>query len=77
MNPTLTNPFISILIRSTNRLPHVKKIIDVCADQDYNNYEIVIIDQSENKHWEKHKFMFEKKGKLNRITMNIENNHYS
>ena len=58
MNQSLTHPFLSILIRSYNRLPSVLEIIDVCLAQDYDHYEIVVMDQSDEAHWEQTKAVF-------------------
>ena len=55
MNLSLSNPFISVVIRSYNRLGCVLELIQHCLKQDYNNFEIVIIDQSKKNHWEEHK----------------------
>jgi len=50
LNSALPNPFISILIRSRNRLPQVKELLDICLDQDYVPFEVVIIEQSDAQH---------------------------
>ena len=66
--PTLIHPFMSVLIRSYNRLPYVSKILEVCMNQTYDKYEIVVLEQSSNNHWEKHKEIIEKNnGKINVI----------
>ncbi len=55
MRRSLTNPFISIIIRSYNRLDCVIDLIDRCLQQNYQNFEIVVVDQSDNSHWIKYK----------------------
>ena len=50
MNQSLPNPFISVIIRSYNRLSYVIELINRCLDQDYNNFEIVVIEQSDLNH---------------------------
>ena len=55
MNLSLSNPFMSVVIRSYNRLNCVLELIDRCLDQDYENFEIVIIDQSDKSHWQEYK----------------------
>jgi|TARA_Y100000294_G_C8557053_1_gene337583 glycosyltransferase involved in cell wall biosynthesis len=55
MSASLTNPFMSIVIRSYNRLDCVIELIDRCLNQDYENFEIVVIDQSNMSHWQDHK----------------------
>ena len=67
MNPSLSKPFVSVLIRSYNRLPHVLEIVDVCLNQDYENFEIVIVDQSAEAQWEENRTTFESKGDKVRI----------
>ena len=54
MRRSLTNPFISIIIRSYNRLDCVIDLIDRCLQQNYQNFEIVVVDQSDNSHWIKY-----------------------
>lgn len=58
MNPSLSNPFISVIIRSYNRLPYTLELIDRCLNQNYDNYEVVIIDQSEKAQWDEYKAAF-------------------
>ena len=58
--PSLSNPFISVLIRSYNRLPNVSKILEVCMNQTYDKYEIVVLEQSTKGHWKKHREIIEK-----------------
>ncbi len=58
MNQSLTNPFVSVLIRSYNRLPHVLEIVDICLTQNYDNFEVVVIDQSNAATWEKYESAF-------------------
>lgn len=53
--PALSNPFVSVLIRSYNRLHCVLEILEVCKAQTYNNFEVVILDQSIDDHWESHR----------------------
>lgn len=66
--PSLSHPFMSVLIRSYNRLPYVSKILEVCMNQTYDKYEIVVLEQSTNGHWDKHREIIEKyNGKLNVI----------
>jgi len=60
VNPSLTNPFVSVLIRSYNRLPALLEIIDIYENQDYDNVEVVIIDQSDPDHWEAHREALQK-----------------
>jgi len=55
MNQSLPNPFISVIIRSYNRLSYVIKLINRCLEQDYDNFEIVVIEQSDLNQWKKHK----------------------
>ena len=55
MNQSLPNPFISVIIRSYNRLSYVIELINRCLEQDYDNFEIVVIEQSDLNHWKKHK----------------------
>ncbi len=55
MNQSLSNPFISVIIRSYNRLSYVIELINRCLEQDYDNFEIVVIEQSDLNHWKKHK----------------------
>jgi glycosyltransferase involved in cell wall biosynthesis len=55
MNLALTNPFFSIVIRSFNRLDSVIELVNCCLDQDYYNFEIVIIEQSQLTHWQNYK----------------------
>ena len=55
MNQSLPNPFISVIIRSYNRLSYVIELINRCLDQNYDNFEIVVIEQSNLNHWKKHK----------------------
>jgi len=45
-------PFISVLIRSRNRLNSLFEIISILLEQTYPKYEIVILDQSDSNHWE-------------------------
>jgi len=66
--PSLSHPFMSVLIRSYNRLPYVSKILEVCMNQTYDKYEIVVLEQSTNGHWDKHREIIEKyNGKINVI----------
>ena len=66
--PSLSNPFISVLIRSYNRLPYVSKILEVCLNQTYDKYEIVVLEQSTKGHWKKHRETIEKyNGNINVI----------
>ena len=58
MNPSLSNPFMSVVIRSYNRLNYVLELVERCLDQDYDHYEIVVLDQSDDTHWEEHKQAF-------------------
>ena len=58
--PSLSLPFMSVLIRSYNRLPYVSKILEVCMNQTYDKYEIVVLEQSTDGHWEKHREIIEK-----------------
>lgn len=51
---------MSVLIRSYNRLPHVLEILEVCMTQDYDNFEVVVLEQSTPAHWEEHQATFEK-----------------
>ena len=51
MNPSLINPFVSVIIRSFNRLPYVLEIIEICQQQTYDNFEVVVVDQSDADHW--------------------------
>jgi len=55
MNQSLPNPFISVIIRSYNRLSYVIELINRCLEQDYDNFEIVVIEQSDLNQWKKHK----------------------
>ena len=55
MSESLSNPFISVMIRSYNRLDCVIELIDRCLKQDYKNFEIVVIDQSDDDHWNEYK----------------------
>jgi len=65
---SLSRPFISVLIRSYNRLPYVSKILEVCLNQTYDKYEIVVLEQSADDHWDKHREIIEKyNGKINVI----------
>lgn len=69
--PSLSLPFMSVLIRSYNRLPYVSKILEVCMNQTYDKYEIVVLEQSTNGHWDKHREIIEKyNGKINVIRSN-------
>ena len=66
--PSLSLPFMSVLIRSYNRLLYVSKILEVCMNQTYDKYEIVVLEQSTNGHWDKHREIIEKyNGKINVI----------
>ena len=67
MSQALTHPFVTVVIRSYNRLAHVKEILDVCAQQDYDRYEVVIIEQSTDEHWERHRAGLEAQGDKVRI----------
>ncbi len=58
MNRSLKNPFVSVIIRSRNRLPYVLEIIDVCLQQTYENYEVVVVEQSDQNLWVQHKAKF-------------------
>ena len=59
---------MSVLIRSFNRLPYVSKILEVCLNQTYDKYEIVVLEQSADDHWDKHREIIEKyNGKINVI----------
>lgn len=58
-NLSLSNPVVSVLIRSCNRLSHVLEALEICLGQDYDNYEIVVLDQSTEAHWENHKDAFD------------------
>ncbi|MBC8488927.1 MAG: glycosyltransferase family 2 protein [Bacteroidetes bacterium] len=60
MNSSLSNPFVSVLIRSYNRLSCVLEIIEKCKEQDYENFEVVVIDQSDKTQWEEYKESFNK-----------------
>lgn len=60
MSQSLSHPFMSVLIRSYNRLPHVLEILEVCMTQDYDNFEVVVLEQSTPAHWEEHQATFEK-----------------
>ena len=65
---SLSRPFISVLIRAYNRLPYVSKILEVCLNQTYDKYEIVVLEQSADDHWDKHRKIIEKyNGKINVI----------
>ena len=65
---SLSHPFMSVLIRSFNRLPYVSKILEVCLNQTYDKYEIVVLEQSADDHWDKHRKIIEKyNGKINVI----------
>jgi len=55
MSQSLINPFVSVIIRSFNRLPYIFELIEKCLNQDYDNYEVVIIDQSDKAQWEEYK----------------------
>ncbi len=67
MNPSLSNPFVSVLIRSYNRLPYVLEIVKVSLTQNYDNFEIVIMDQSDEAHWTEHRTAIESKGEKVRV----------
>ena len=58
MNPSLENPYVSVIIRSKNRLPHVLEIIDLCLQQTYENYEVVVVEQSDQDLWVQYKAKF-------------------
>ena len=59
---------MSVLIRSYNRLPYVSKILEVCMNQTYDKYEIVVLEQSTKGHWKKHRETIEKyNGNINVI----------
>ena len=58
MNQSLTNPFVSVLIRSYNRLRYVIEIVDICLAQNYDNFEVVVMEQSNTAEWEKYKSAF-------------------
>lgn len=60
MNQSLSHPFMSVLIRSYNRLPHVLEILNVCMTQNYDNFEVVVLEQSAQAHWEEHRVVFDK-----------------
>ena len=45
---------VSVLIRSFNRLEHVLEIVEVCRIQTYNNFEVLIPDQSSKDHFNKY-----------------------
>lgn len=60
MSRSLSHPFMSVLIRSYNRLPHVLEILEVCMTQDYDNFEVVVLEQSTQAHWEEHQAAFDK-----------------
>ncbi len=60
MNQSLANPFVSVLIRSYNRLQHVLEIVDICLTQNYDNFEVVVIEQSNEAEWEKYKSAFDR-----------------
>ena len=59
--------FVSVIIRSYNRLQHVLEILSVCAEQDYDKYEVVIIEQSTNQHWNEYKEKVEKYSDIARV----------
>ena len=59
LNPSLPDPFMSVLIRSYNRLPHVLEILEVCMIQDYDNFEVIVVEQSPPAHWESHQAALE------------------
>lgn len=59
MNLSLSNPFMSVVIRSYNRLNCVLELIERSLNQDYKNYEIVVVDQSSDTHWIEYKQAFE------------------
>lgn len=54
MSRPLISPFVSVIIRSYNRLPYILELIEKCLNQDYDNYEVVIIDQSDKAQWEEY-----------------------
>ncbi len=55
MSQSLISPFVSVIIRSYNRLEYILELIEKCLSQDYDNYEVVVIDQSNKAQWEEYK----------------------
>lgn len=49
---SLSHPFVSVVIRSYNRLRHVLELVERCLSQDYDNFEVIIIEQSDTAQWE-------------------------
>ena len=60
MNPSLSNPMVSVVIRSYNRLSRVPELLEVCLSQDYANFEVVVVEQSEDDLWEEYRASFER-----------------
>tara|TARA_B110000037_G_scaffold16980_1_gene17524 strand:+ start:4833 stop:5858 length:1026 start_codon:yes stop_codon:yes gene_type:complete len=50
----MKSPMISVVIRSYNRLNHVLEIVQVCCTQTYENFEVVILDQSSDNHFKEY-----------------------
>ncbi|MFQ6673445.1 MAG: glycosyltransferase family 2 protein [Fidelibacterota bacterium] len=59
MSPQSSRSFVSVVIRSLNRLPNVLEIIEVCLEQDYDEFEVVVVDQSDEGNWMKYGASFE------------------
>jgi len=55
LSAPLNHPFITVLIRSYNRLGHVLEIVELCRRQTYDNFEVVILEQSTDDHFEEHR----------------------
>ncbi len=60
LNPSLPDPFMSVLIRSYNRLPHLLEILEVCMTQEYDRFEVIVVEQSTLAHWESHRAALER-----------------
>ena len=60
LNPSLPDPFMSVLIRSYNRLPHLLEILEVCMTQEYDRFEVIVVEQSTPAHWESHRAALER-----------------
>ena len=62
-----TLPFVSVLIRSYNRLEQVNEILGICMNQAYENFEVVVLDQSTTEHWESYRSATESHGDRVRV----------